>query len=51
MDQPVSKASSNTTMRPASGAVMDRVVPPSRRKVVLRKTLRYGAPVVVIGLL
>ena len=51
MDRPVPKATSGTTIRPASGAVMDRAVAPSQRRIFVRRALRYGAPVAVAGLL
>ena len=51
MDQPVSKAPPNAALRPASGAVMDRAVAPSRSRILTRRALRYGAPVAVAGLI
>lgn len=46
MDQPA--LTPVDTPRTVSGAGMDRAVAPSRRKILLRRTLRYGAPAVGI---
>ncbi len=51
MDRPVPEALSRSMTRPASGAGMDRTVAPSRRRILIRRGLRYGAPVALAALL
>lgn len=52
MNQPVSD-NTTTPAKPhsQSGAGMDRVVVPSVRKILVRRTLRYGSPVAAVLLL
>ncbi|WP_256890301.1 efflux RND transporter periplasmic adaptor subunit [Acidomonas methanolica] len=52
MDRPVtSTLPAAGSPPPVSGAGMDRAVAPSRRKVLLRRALRYGGPVAAVALL